>query len=394
MSATPSRGVSWCVLAGFLAAAAILTVAGTSLAGDLLEKKRLQTQVDVQKTVAEINGVIGEARKVLGKNLAQAVQYANQARTMLADALNLPDEQRRTLGAQIDRLLQDIATVRREGDLKGREDADRESQRDREKQRQEDLAKKDSPFGKAKDFIGTGKKAIDYQKDLRDKREQNVTKIGNEVAKTAAGMVEDRFPPDWKDKLEKRQLYPLTKAEKELLRMLNSTLSVDFNKESLKNVLEFIMDKTGQTIHVEEASLKEAMIEYDTPVSIKAKKVTVRSILKKVLADVGLTFIVKEAAIQVMTPERAREHTVIRAYPIADLLPIVNPQMGPYINRVQMVQAVEQLINTIMTTVEPASWQANGAGGRGTIMFDEVRRALIVRQSAEWHYQMGGYLSK
>jgi hypothetical protein len=45
------------------------------------------------------------------------------------------------------------------------------------------------------------------------------------------------------------------------------------------------------------------------------------------------------------------------------------------------------LIDLIKHTVEPASWDS--AGGPGTVVYDATRRALVIRQTAEFHGVLG-----
>src|SRR5205807_2178049 len=101
---------------------------------------------------------------------------------------------------------------------------------------------------------------------------------------------------------------------------------------------------------VDEASMRDAMADYDDPVSFKVEKVTVRTILKKVLGDRGLTYIIKEGNIQVMTPKKASEHTVVRTYQVDDLV-APSPQMqmmfGPIVGQLQMQQNAQMLMNLI-----------------------------------------------
>ncbi len=96
----------------------------------------------------------------------------------------------------------------------------------------------------------------------------------------------------------------LTAKEVTLLKALNSTLSVNFKEAQFKDVLEYIQEKSGVAIIVDEGSLKEAMVEYNDPVNFKIHKVTVRTILKKILLDRGLSYIIKEGTIQVVTVKR------------------------------------------------------------------------------------------
>src|SRR5207244_788546 len=119
---------------------------------------------------------------------------------------------------------------------------------------------------------------------------------------------------------------------------------------------------------------------------------TIQTILKAILANNRLTYMIKEASIHVMTPAKTKDYLVVRSYPIADLLGGTDPRFGPYIARAQQAQAAYVLMQIIVQNVDPASWQANG--GTGTITFEPNSMALIIRNTAEWHYQMTGAFYK
>ena len=52
----------------------------------------------------------------------------------------------------------------------------------------------------------------------------------------------------------------------------------------------------------------------------------------------------------------------------------------------KMMQNAQQLINLIQATIEPNYWQPNGPG---TIAFFAPTKSLLIRASAEMHYQLG-----
>ena len=55
-------------------------------------------------------------------------------------------------------------------------------------------------------------------------------------------------------------------------------------------------------------------------------------------------------------------------------------------------QNADALIELIQNTIEPDSWRDNG--GKGTIMYFSLLRALVVRQTGEGHHQLGGLLNQ
>jgi hypothetical protein len=89
----------------------------------------------------------------------------------------------------------------------------------------------------------------------------------------------------------------------------------------------------------------------------------------------------------VTTLARAREMMTVRTYYVGDLLGVASPMLPAVVNRFQMIQAIGSIINQIQG-IDSDSWE--GRGGSGTITFDPVRMALVVKQSAEIHYMLNG----
>ena len=75
-----------------------------------------------------------------------------------------------------------------------------------------------------------------------------------------------------------------------------------------------------------------------------------------------------------------------------ELVGLVDFRLGPILTQIQMAQNIRQLIDLIQSTIEPSSWEANGRGGLGTIVFYPATMSLIVKQTAEVHYKLSGTL--
>jgi hypothetical protein len=382
----------WFLLAAFCAAAG-LTLAGSGRAGDLDRFEKKQAVLN-QKTIREVRNVISEARKQESKDPSRAKTLLQKARTQLDNAADLPKTDRTDLERQIRTALASVeATIREQGN-QARADADRAFQKQSERAKRSELEaqnKQNGAYGKAESMIKSGNATLGQYGKLKLQREGGIVNTTLEVYKSNAQMEEKRITAAF-IAAGKNRGQKLSDAEKQLLKMLNSTLSVTWNKTPLKEAVEYIQEKTNLNILVDEASLRDANVEYDDPVTLKGKKLPVRMILKKILADKGLTYIIKDACLHVMTPEKAQKYTVTRAYGVADLLPVFMPQMGQFVNRVRMYQGVQQMMDLIVNTVEPASWQVNG--GWGTISFHEPSMSLLIRQTAEFHYQMGNGLGR
>jgi hypothetical protein len=207
------------------------------------------------------------------------------------------------------------------------------------------------------------------------------------------------FPKDWKEKSLKRlKTYgpiKLSPKEQAIVAALSRPISVDFKGDRFEDVMQYLSTLINQPILLDRGDLKDASIDYETPVNLSVKNVTLRTILRKILGEYGLTYMVKDETIQVVSMAKARETMVIRAYPVGDLLgvgggpgdPLTN-FFGPGIGQIQRMQNAANLLRMIQSTVDPNSWQING--GPGTIAFDYATMSLVVKNSAEVHAMIGG----
>ncbi|HLN29498.1 MAG TPA: hypothetical protein VK395_17245 [Gemmataceae bacterium] len=179
------------------------------------------------------------------------------------------------------------------------------------------------------------------------------------------------YPKDWKARTAKRSSgeVPTTAKEQSLLRALNSTISLKFTNSRFQDVIDYIQDRIGQTIVLDKTALDEIGVTYDSPVTLNLKEVTVRTGLHKILGDLGLTYVIKDEVIQVVSPTQAAHMMRTQVYYVGELA-------------TNVFQAAA-LIELVQSTVAPESWVANG--GTGTIAYDPVRHALIIKQSAEFH---------
>src|SRR5262249_3783077 len=141
-------------------------------------------------------------------------------------------------------------------------------------------------------------------------------------------------------------------------------------------------------ILVDKMALKEANVDYeDSTISLKLNGTTVRTILKKILGDLSLTYSIRDEAIQVTTPERARQHMVARAYYVGDLLTTnLDPRLDFFTRRFLMLQNATMLMEMIKMMVDPGSWDQNGGP---TIAFNEASMTIVVKGPAEMHFKIG-----
>jgi hypothetical protein len=251
-------------------------------------------------------------------------------------------------------------------------------------------------------------------RDLRDiqrDREAAAAKVMRDLLASATPITGDiTYPPaeQWARINKRAEKYrdgmvPFTEKEKAILRSLSETITetITWDNVSLEKVLKDLENLLGQPIVVDENELKDAGISLQALVSARLPKgVTKRTVLRTVLSRVGLEYVVKNEVIQVMTPARAAQELVTRYYPIQDLLGANGwfgafsfTPLGQWLQAQQEAFQVAQLIQIITTTVAPDSWrQPDGSGGPGTIVYDPVRKVLIVRNRAEVINALGGGL--
>jgi hypothetical protein len=368
----------------------LMVVAPLAVRADDLNDIVQRDKIAVQKLVSDVNDALAEARAFEKADVGRAKLALENALAKVTNSREVSDEQRSDLRQRIQTRLVEINRQARVQELANDEAAKRTA----------DKAKKDQPAkttdGKnltetARNKMVTTQDQIAAAKSLRDQRAKGNLGVFASLEASATpidGVVE--YPKYWAQLTESRKNFTgnkLSAKEVTVLKALNSTLSVNFKEAQFKDVLDYLQEKTGLAILVDEGSMKDKGVEYNDPVTFKINKVTVRTILRKILLDRGLSYIIKEGTIHVVSVERARDSMTVRTYPIDDLIGINNPQFGPLLNRALMLQNVQILIQNIQNAIDPTLWNTPGGG---SISFNEANRSLIIRAPAELHYMLGG----
>lgn len=230
-------------------------------------------------------------------------------------------------------------------------------------------------------------KAKELGDNYRYDREKGIIQALQGTERSATPPKSDfELPAYWAQLKKNRKQFVgprLTKDEAKLLKIMNSVMTVSFERAHFGDVMKYLRKRTGAVIAVDPNAMKEVGTEYDTPISLEGDKVQVRTILKTVLAQANLAYFLKDGVVHVVTPDTARNTMTVRAYPIASLIPPPVPGMPYFMNLARQQAYANQLMQTIVTTIEPTSWAVNG--GRGTIWYNPATKSIIVRQSAEMH---------
>jgi hypothetical protein len=369
--------------------AALVTAASGISRADDLDRVRAQQEVEAQKVFEDVKDSLAQARKLERTQPAEAARLLRKCLGSVENDTTLTEQQRTALVRQLRNAVRDMgdaARTKAARDTEGARFADQRPQR------------APAPGAKPSDAAKTARDLYEASKGRQ--AENAKLKAAKDAGYAAAVRGTDEaavptdkalvFAPSYAYRAAQRGKQQLTDKEKALIKALSAIISVDYAKKTFREVIDDLADRSGQAIILDQDSLKEAMVEYDDPVTLKVR-VTMRTALKKILADRGLTYVLKDGTIQVVTPQKARETLVARAYPVGDLASSLDMRFPPLLRRVQMLQNVAQIIDLIQNSIDPSSWQANG--GPGTITFYEPTMSLVIRQTAEMHYQLGGYLS-
>lgn len=197
--------------------------------------------------------------------------------------------------------------------------------------------------------------------------------------------------------------------EATLQERLNQRIDFDVVETPLKDVCEFLRDKSGIQIVLLTKKLEEASISGDSPVTKSLKQVRVKTILDLILKDLELTYLEREGLLLITTPEDAESTMEIRVYDCRDLLAmpapvgadkLVVPAARPaepkpvehfdgYNRRnFESVRALSEhdvratrLLTLIEANVDSSSW--NSVGGPGEI--SEFNGLVVVTQIAQTH---------
>jgi hypothetical protein len=247
-----------------------------------------------------------------------------------------------------------------------------------------------SAYDTAASRIAAMKGRIADLRAVRERTGERFTGTVDQVVKSATPAASDyELPPDWLEKSKRRSPEAkLTAKEKAILEALQKPVTVDYNMATFQSVIEHLSKQMGLDILLDKRALEEVSVTYDSPVTLRFNKpVSGRTALKRVLADFGLTYVIRKENIEVTTIARAKEMLTTRTYYIGDLIGVASPLLPAIVNQFQMIQAIGSIISSIQG-IDPESWDTRG--GPGTIAFDPVRMVLIIKQSAEIHYMLGG----
>jgi len=386
-----------------LAAVAVGLLAPSTILAEILadekeglEDARARLAIEAQRVEKEFADGRAAAYKLIRATTPDPVGAASRLHTLLAMLqadTSLEPKRREQL---IVTLKWDLGKVKEMGDDQRRgsvgEELNRSIRTDLRKAEEDRRgADRKRTATEAENIItGRGKTVVDGRNRRRDYSERTV---GVLRSVDEAAIPESRdyvLPKDWYEKSMRRSATAKMSAkEKALLKVLNTVIDVEFKDTTLSQVFEYLEKVTGASIPVDRRALEEVGATYDSTVSVRLKATT-RTVLKRILSDFNLAYVIKDDQIQVTSLARAREMTTTRAYYIGDLASAVDVRLGPAITQLQMLENINRIITQITQQVDPQSWKVNNPEASGSIVFEPVTMSLLIKQTAEVHFSLGG----
>lgn len=158
-------------------------------------------------------------------------------------------------------------------------------------------------------------------------------------------------------------------------RALQKRISIQLQDEPLTAVVKELSSRGGFNCLLDPRALQESGVSPDVKIRVNANDVRLGTLLDQILTPLGLDFVVNNETVKITNRQRAKGDLVSATYPIGDLA--MRLQNG---KNATDEQAVQDLIETITSTVSPESWTAND--GPGSVTFSEKNVSLVVRQTA------------
>jgi len=398
---------------------------------DLLEQNRRLNEIAAQKLEADVKEALREGDRLMAKEPAKAAVSLRKALIQLEDDTVLSENRRETLQRIIQaRIRIAEAAAKKEKDTtqpstgKNRPEDDpaifkpenigktletirnlqKEGRNDDARRLAEELARHypDHPVVQATLRSITSNSNLTGSRSQRSDQESRMVGLSRDVQKSSLPPVtEMEFPKDWRERVKKRSgdTYPLTEKEKAILTALNKVISVHFKDTRFEDVITILSKEVGQPLVLDKAAIQdEGKVNYETLITQEMPRVSARTALRKILGEFGLAYIIKDQAIEITTALKARESLVARSYYIGDLIGV--GQFGGFLDlklgglawtQQEMAKQVAQIIELIQTSIEPSSWRDNGVGN-GKIAFYAPTMSLVIKNTAEVHGMISGYI--
>lgn len=163
-----------------------------------------------------------------------------------------------------------------------------------------------------------------------------------------------------------------------ILQALGKTIDLDFEKKGIKDVLTDLSRQLGIPIWPNRVTFRDDIDEIYKPVTIHLRGISGRSALALVLEPGQLAWVVEDGVLKVSTVAAIEDILEANVYDVTDLVGADDSTKSDVCN-------INSLINLLLATIAPDSWENLGGPGVITpIAFDKTR-VMCVRQTSAIH---------
>lgn len=185
----------------------------------------------------------------------------------------------------------------------------------------------------------------------------------------------------------KPQLAPLSPADEQVHKKLDEAkIKLEFAETPGRDAL----DHLRQAFEIDFVYANDVADELTTPVNLNVQftELSGRSALQLVVDQIRLSYLIRDGVVQILRPEAAHVVAVFDTNPFFGDAPPKRPLPGSPVDadtsdafsQYQMLQQLqEELVQAVVTTVQPNSWQQSG--GAGSI--STYNGTLIVRNRTD-----------
>jgi TolA-binding protein len=178
----------------------------------------------------------------------------------------------------------------------------------------------------------------------------------------------------------------VTANERRINAALDSPTDVQFFETPLQDVVDYLRLFHEIPIELDKRALEDVGIATDVPITRSLQGITLRSALRLLLRDLDLTYTVEDEVLQITTPEEAEIRLSTVVYPVTDLVRFRDESGNPWSD-------FDQLKNTLISTVEPVSWEDVGGPGSVYGMTYGDTDVLVLSQTQDVHREIADVLA-
>ena len=178
-----------------------------------------------------------------------------------------------------------------------------------------------------------------YETDVRNKKAKEEGFLAQMVAVDEAAIVTPEmvkkgvtFPTNFRElsaqrrELNKRLEPQASVAVMAIEAKLSEPVTLNMKDQTLDEAMAFLRNYTGLNVVLDPKALLDEGLSRESKVSLTVNGMKLKNALKLLLSPLGLTYDIRYEALVITSPQANRESTIMKTYPVADL--VVGPNRG------------------------------------------------------------------